>query len=98
MNPANDERNMRLHLQISGHVQGVGFRMFTQDYAQRIGLTGWVRNTSAGGVEVLAEGNVGLLQIFADALRRGPVGGHVDDLQESWETGEAQFADFSIRF
>ncbi|HBA91041.1 MAG TPA: acylphosphatase, partial [Anaerolineaceae bacterium] len=36
---------MRLHATIQGHVQGVGFRVFVQQYAANLKLTGWVRNT-----------------------------------------------------
>ncbi len=41
---------------VTGVVQGVGFRYATVHEARRLGLTGWVRNTDDGAVEVLAEG------------------------------------------
>ncbi|HEY9467214.1 MAG TPA: acylphosphatase, partial [Vicinamibacterales bacterium] len=40
---------------VSGRVQGVGFRYFTQDTAAREGVTGWVRNLPNGSVEALVE-------------------------------------------
>lgn len=55
-------------IHISGVVQGVGFRPFVYTLAQRMGITGWVRNTSAG-VEIRADGPADTLAAFVDALR-----------------------------
>jgi acylphosphatase len=57
---------------VSGRVQGVGFRYFTQDIAEREGLTGVVRNLPDGRVEAVAEGDSESLTRFEAALRRGP--------------------------
>ena len=48
--------NARAHLLISGRVQGVFYRAFTEDAAHSLGLKGWVRNCSDGKVEALFEG------------------------------------------
>jgi acylphosphatase len=57
---------------VSGRVQGVGFRFFTQDIARREGLTGIVRNLADGRVEVVAEGDDESLTRLEAALWRGP--------------------------
>lgn len=57
---------------ISGRVQGVGFRYFTQDAARREGLHGFVRNNDDGTVEAIAEGESESLERFERAIRRGP--------------------------
>ena len=57
---------------ISGRVQGVGFRYFTQDAARREGLLGFVRNNDDGTVEAVAEGESEALERFERAIRRGP--------------------------
>ena len=57
---------------ISGRVQGVGFRYFTQDAARREGLHGFVRNNDDGTVEAVAEGESDALERFERAIRRGP--------------------------
>lgn len=61
----------RLHLTISGIVQGVGFRPFLHRLANRLSLGGWVRNT-AGGVELELEGGGDALEAFQKALRDAP--------------------------
>ena len=57
---------------LSGRVQGVGFRYFTQDAARREGLHGYVVNRDDGSVEAVAEGESESLERFERALRRGP--------------------------
>ncbi|CAN5762303.1 acylphosphatase [soil metagenome] len=47
---------IRVRLLVSGQVQGVFFRASTRDAARELGLTGWVRNTRGGDVEVEAQG------------------------------------------
>ncbi len=65
---------------ITGRVQGVGFRYFTQAAAVREGLNGWVRNRPDGRVEVFAEGELEAVERFEHHLRHGPPGGRVDDV------------------
>jgi len=56
-----------VRLSVRGVVQGVGFRPFVYSLAQRHGIAGWVRNTSAG-VEILAEGAPAAVEAFATSL------------------------------
>jgi acylphosphatase len=65
---------------VSGRVQGVGFRYFTQDTARREGLAGVVRNLPDGRVEAVAEGDSDALGRFEVALRRGPARARVDSV------------------
>jgi acylphosphatase len=65
---------------VSGRVQGVGFRWFTQEAASREGITGWVRNLSDGRVEALLEGEAEAVVRVERALRAGPRGARVDDV------------------
>src|SRR5688572_20913803 len=62
---------------ISGRVQGVGFRWFTKDVADREGVNGWVRNLPDGRVEALVEGDVDAVTRVERALRMGPRGARV---------------------
>ena len=66
---------------ISGRVQGVGFRYFTQAAAARENLQGRVRNLPDGRVEAEAEGETEAMDRFEAALRHGPPGARVEDLE-----------------
>lgn len=71
----------RLHVRISGIVQGVGFRWFVRERARRLGLAGWVKNLPDGSVEVAAEGEQGQLDLLRGELTKGPAGARVDSLR-----------------
>ncbi|NOT06942.1 MAG: acylphosphatase [Gemmatimonadales bacterium] len=68
---------------ISGMVQGVGFRWFTQAEGNRLGVSGWVRNLPSGQVEAVARGTASQLDAFESMLRQGPDGAFVTDLHFS---------------
>jgi acylphosphatase len=68
-------------LRITGHVQGVFFRAWTQHEADALGLGGWVRNCSDGSVEAHVEGEAGDVQKLVDLTREGPPGARVDDVE-----------------
>ena len=68
---------------VRGRVQGVGFRWFVEREAQRLGITGWVRNTFDGEVEVLATGTAEQLTLLRERLQTGPRAARVDQVTES---------------
>jgi acylphosphatase len=82
---------------ISGRVQGVGFRYFTEAAAAREGIHGWVRNTPEGQVEVSAEGDAESLDRFEHRIRNGPSGARVDDVQIDGATPSGRDTGFHIR-
>jgi acylphosphatase len=85
-----------IHCFVSGRVQGVCFRMSTEQQAKILGLTGWVKNLSDGRVEVMASGESALIDEFQQWLSRGPTMAKV--LNVECHTIEYQeFPDFSIR-
>ncbi|MBS99489.1 MAG: acylphosphatase [Oceanospirillaceae bacterium] len=61
-----------MHLVISGRVQGVWFRRFTQEQAQANNVSGWVRNLSDGRVEALLCGDERSVRHVEAWLNRGP--------------------------
>ncbi|MGC8669024.1 MAG: acylphosphatase [Chthonomonadales bacterium] len=71
----------RLHMVVSGHVQGVSFRYYTQQRAQALGLDGWVRNLPDGSVEIVAEGDTARLVELAQWARKGPPSARVMDVR-----------------
>ncbi len=61
-----------VYLIIQGHVQGVGFRIYTQRLAINHQLCGWVKNMNNGNVEIYAEGTEQNLLAFIKAVKSGP--------------------------
>ncbi len=63
---------MRMHVIVSGRVQGVGFRWFVREAAIELDLAGWVRNRPDGNVEVAADGEEERVTRFRAILLEGP--------------------------
>lgn len=84
---------IRVHVWVSGRVQGVGFRFGTAETAYRLGLRGWVRNLTNGAVEAVFEGPAAEVAQAVAWCRRGPPGAHVTDLRSQTETpqGDTRF-------
>jgi len=87
----------RVHVLVSGRVQGVAFRWYAQREAESRGLTGWVRNRRDGRVEACVEGERSKVAEFAEWMRRGPMLARVDNVEETWAEAAAEFADFQVR-
>jgi len=87
----------RVHLFVSGRVQGVFFRAHTRDLAQKLGLSGFVRNLPDGGVEVVAEGPEEKLQELIQFCHHGPPLAHVTNVEIRWEEPTGEFRGFSAR-
>ena len=80
------------HLVIHGRVQGVGFRASLAWEAQKLGLTGWVRNRRDGTVEAMIQGSDEAGATMIAWARRGPPGARVDRVEV--ELGSGEFSDF----
>ena len=88
----------RVRVTISGRVQGVGFRYFTQREGERLGLVGWVKNLSNGDVEAEAEGDEAQVDAFVEAMRRGPPASRVLDCQIVEIPANRRDVAFDVRF
>lgn len=95
--PMEADTKERLSVRITGRVQGVGFRNFTQMRARQLGLTGWVRNESDGSVRLEAEGPRGALEELLEAIQEGPRMAFVEDIDAEWSGGEDEFDVFRVR-
>ncbi len=73
---------MVLHFLVRGRVQGVGFRWFVHREAAALELHGWVRNTDAGDVEIVASGTPEDLNDLRAELKKGSRGSRVDQVVE----------------
>lgn len=81
---------------VEGRVQGVGFRHSCMTEGQRLGLSGWVRNTDRGDVEVWAEGEEEKLEAMQRWLRRGPPVAQVDTVRYEKKSPTGQYRRFSV--
>ncbi len=79
-------------------MQGVCFRWACRDEAERLGLTGWVRNLADGSVEVAAEGSEGGLAVLREWLQTGPPSARVLDVTEDYCEREARHDAFEILY
>jgi len=77
-------------LQIAGLVQGVGFRLWMSREANRLGVSGWVRNRGDGTVEALVHGDMAAVEELLRACRRGPAGAVVTLIREELAEPEAE--------
>jgi acylphosphatase len=82
---------------VTGRVQGVGFRYFTHETAAREGLHGWVRNRSDGRLEAAVEGDAEAIERFERALRQGPRGARVDDLDIEHTVPDGRDTGFTVK-
>ena len=85
-----------VHFLVKGRVQGVGYRFFAQDEADRLRLSGWVRNLPTGEVEVVASGPEENLRRLIDRLRKGPTLSRVTGVEVDWSEEEIH-EEFHIR-
>jgi len=67
-------------VRITGRVQGVCFRAWTRDEAERLGLDGWVRNESDGSVTALIVGADSAVRTMLNRLWKGPPGASVSNV------------------
>ena len=87
----------RIHVMISGDVQGVYFRISSQDKANELNLTGWVKNIFNNAVEIIAEGRREELSKFTGWLQLGPPNATIDKISIEWsEQLERQYSSFEI--
>ncbi|HDS59602.1 MAG TPA: acylphosphatase [Thermoplasmatales archaeon] len=86
----------RVHVWISGRVQGVWYRSHTQKAAHRQGVKGWVRNLPDGRVEAVFEGPEQSVKNMIDWCHRGSPMARVEDVEVAWEEPEG-CTDFEVR-
>ena len=81
---------------VSGMVQGVGYRFFTQRAAEELNLSGWVRNLPDGRVQVEAEGPRPRVEELLARLRVGPRLSSVTDVAVTWKIASGAARSFLV--
>jgi len=87
---------VRATLTIHGRVQGVCFRMYTQERAQQLGLTGWVRNTWGRTVETVFEGEEADVRSMVRWCGSGPPHADVSKVDVDYSGATGEFTDFRV--
>jgi acylphosphatase len=84
----------RVHVFVNGRVQGVFFRQKTKRQAERLGVTGWVRNLPDGRVEAVFEGEEQVVKELEEYCHHGPSSAIVTKVDSIWESYRGEFSDF----
>ena len=88
----------RVHLIISGDVQGVGFRAWTKRKAKECDVTGWVKNRDDGTVETVGEGEEENLKEFIEFCHQGPDVSWVQRVDIEWLPYADEFVTFEVTY
>lgn len=89
---------VRAHVLISGRVQGVFFRAYTQRAAQERGVFGWVRNTRDGRVEAMLEGDKDKVEDMIRWCHQGSPMSHVTGVSVDWQEHIGEFDGFGVKY
>ena len=87
--PAGEFGKCTVRVRITGRVQGVCYRAWTERTASALGLCGWVRNRGDGAVEALFSGAAGPVAEMLRRCREGPPGALVEEVAAVEEIGAA---------
>ena len=87
----------RVQVLVSGRVQGVYFRMFTQKKAKHLDIKGCVRNLADGRVEIIAEADHGSIDKLIKWCHKGPVTARVDHVEITELKSDDVLTSFEIR-
>jgi len=88
----------RIHIFVTGRVQGVFFRQSTRVMAIKNNVNGWVRNLDDGRVEIIAEGETQNINALADWCKTGPANSRVDEFELLDESPTKDFENFEVRY
>ncbi|DAC71973.1 MAG TPA: acylphosphatase [Thermoplasmata archaeon] len=86
----------RVHVIISGRVQGVWYRASTKQKAEALGLTGWVKNTADGNVEAMFEGDESSVDEMIAWCRKGPPLAQVAEVKVSEKCVGGTCSNFAV--
>ena len=87
----------KVRILVTGRVQGVYFRMFTQNKAKQFGIKGYARNLPDGRVEIIAEADQSSIENFIKWCHKGPVTARVDHIEITELEADEVLASFEVR-
>lgn len=83
-----------LNVNVTGQVQGVGYRAAAVRQAHKLKVTGWVRNLDDGSVQALLQGEPDQIDRMLEWMRHGPPAARVDEVVTEEFTGERRYERF----
>lgn len=86
----------RVHIFVSGRVQGIGYRDGVRGKAEKLGILGWVKNLEDGRVEAVFEGEENKVKEIIEWARKGPFLAKVENMDIMPENFSGKFNDFKI--
>jgi len=89
---------VHLNALVHGRVQGVYYRAFTSRLAKSLSLKGYVRNTAAGNVEVVAEGPKDMIEELLRQLKIGPEDAIIEKIDTKWSDYTGKYTSFDVRY
>ena len=90
--------NIRMHVYVSGYVQGVAYRYSAVRQARSLSLAGWVKNLHDGRVELMIEGEEGAVRQMLDWCYHGPRSARVTEVQAEARPYSGKYTGFELRF
>jgi acylphosphatase len=87
---------LQIKADIYGRVQGVFFRASTKDTADRLGVTGWVKNMADGSVQALFQARADIMDKMLEWCNKGPANARVDKVVTQKIQDPSDFTDFKI--
>ncbi len=88
----------RIHIFVTGRVQGVFFRQSTRVMAIKNNVNGWIRNLDDGRVEIVAQGKERDIDNLTNWCRTGPANSRVDEFELKIESITEEFENFEVRY
>ncbi len=92
------KEKIRAHVVVSGRVQGVYYRQNAVKQAQKLGLSGWIRNLSDGKVEAVFEGGKENVEKIVNWAKKGPFFSRVSSLKIDWQEYKGEFNNFGVKY
>ena len=91
-------KQQRVHLLISGRVQGVFFRQALKVVAKKNNVSGWVKNLIDKRVEAILEGDIESVNLVVEWASIGPANSHVDNIEVNNEEFKNEFSMFEVLY
>jgi len=86
------------HILVKGEVQGVFFRKTAKQVAERLNITGWVKNTDEGDVEIFAQASGDKVDELIEWCKKGPPRAEVEEVKVTDAKPDTSIKHFSIAY